>query len=195
MKRKRAIFLGVVVVAIGLMSLHLLGGEALAGEADSSMRGTYDMVMRILNFLILAFVLVKFAKKPLMGFLRGEKEKLAREIQLLEEEKEKTVAKVNATLTELENSKALLADLKERIISQGEKEKQAIIENARQQGQILLEGSKAKTEWMFQTAKNAFQSELVDGAMALAMEKLPKVITVEDNQRMVNEYLTNPAIQ
>ena len=41
----------------------------------------YDLVLRYFNFGIIVFVFIKYAKTPLMDFLRGQKEELARDLK------------------------------------------------------------------------------------------------------------------
>lgn len=159
-----------------------------AGKAD--WRATYDLVMRWVNFAILAFVIVKFGGPPLMNFLRNRKEELAREIRQMEEERDQVEAKIQETLKTLDESEAHFKELKERIIRQGEKRKQDIIDEARQQSQIMLEMAKQKLQNRIVTVKENFRSELVDKAIEIALKRLPEEMTEEDNQRFIQDYLS-----
>ena len=84
---------------------------------------TFDVVMIWLNFGIFAFLLVKFLKAPLINFLRGRKDELAREINQLEEKREQISLKINETQQLFEKSEALFEDIKAKIITQGEAKK------------------------------------------------------------------------
>lgn len=160
-------------------------------EASGGWRGTWDEVMLWLNFAILAFVIIKFGRKPIMDFLQGQKKVVADEIRQIEDEKEKVTAKIKETLKELEESEIRFAEVKQRIIEQGEKRKAEIIENARRESQIMLETAKQKIDSHLIHAKSKFRSDLIDDAVALAMERLPKEITQEDSQRFVNQYFSD----
>lgn len=182
--------LGICFLAIAIAaSLHLLGNEAMAAGDTGNWRNTYDLVMRWINFGILAFVLVKFGKKPLKDFLHGQRDELEREIKKIEEEKESITDKIKEIKKLLDESDIRLGKLKERIIAQGEKEKQKIIENAMAQGNIMLEGAKIKIVHRLKQAKNTFRLELIDAACALVIEKLPDEITDKDNQKFIDIYL------
>lgn len=89
---------------------------------------------------IIVFIIIKYAKTPLMNFLRGQKEALAQEIKRLEDEKE---------------------DAKQRINTH------------------------------FLQAKRAFRAELIDKATDLALERLPREITPEDNEKFTREFITS----
>ena len=177
-------------IIAGILSLHFLGHEAFASEKASSWRPIYDLILRWINFGIIVFLLVKYAKTPLMNFLRGQKEKLAREIKRLENKKQGISANIEETLKTIDESEVRFAELKERIVRQGEKKKEVIIQTAQKQSKMMLEDGKRRIDTHFIQAKNKFRAELIDRAIDLAMERLPKEITAEDNEKLTIEYLT-----
>lgn len=174
-----------------LLGIHLLGTEALAAENSSNWRPTFDLVMRWLNFGIIVFVLLKYARRPIMDFLLSRREEVAQEIEKIEEKKEEANRKIQDALKMLDESEVRFAKLKERIIQEGETKKQKLIDEAQQESKILLESTIKKTENQLLDAKKAFQSELVDMAISLALQRLPDEITTEDNQRFTNQFLAN----
>jgi F-type H+-transporting ATPase subunit b len=172
-----------------VLSLHFLGHDALAAEKSSSWRPTYDIILRWINFGIIVFVIVKYGKTPIMNFLRGQKDKLAQEINRLENEKEDVKAKIKETLKAVDESEVRFAKLKDRIIQQGEKKKTEIIESAQNQSKMMLEDAKRRIDTHFLQAKNEFRAELIDRAMDMAMERLPKEMTPEDNDKFTRLFL------
>ena len=177
-------------IIAGILSLHFLGHEAFAAEKAGSWRPIYDLILRWINFGIIVFLLVKYAKTPLMNFLRGQKEKLAREIKRLENKKQGISANIEETLKTIDESEVRFAELKERIVRQGEKKKEVIIQTAQKQSKMMLEDGKRRIDTHFIQAKNKFRAELIDRAIDLAMERLPKEITAEDNEKLTIEYLS-----
>jgi F-type H+-transporting ATPase subunit b len=172
-----------------VLSLHFLGHDALAAEKTSGWRPMYDLILRWLNFGIIAFVIVKYGKTPIMNFLRGQKDKLAQEINRLENEKEDAKAKIKETLKAVDESEIRFSELKDRIIQQGEKKKLEIIESAQNQSKMMLEDAKRRVDTHFLLAKNEFRAELIDRAMDMAMERLPKEITPDDNDKFTRLFL------
>ena len=81
-------------LSAAVVLIILIVPGALAADQNGGWRPTYDLVMRWLNFVILALVLIKFARRPLADFLTGKKEEIARDIQRMEEEKEQAALKV-----------------------------------------------------------------------------------------------------
>ena len=172
-----------------VLSLHLLGHDALAAETSGGWRPMYDLILRWINFGIIVFVIVKYAKTPIMNFLRGQKDKLAQEIHQLENEKDDAKAKIKETLKAVDESEVRFSELKDRIIQQGEKQKAKIIESAQNQSKIMLEDAKRRVDTHFLNAKNEFKAELIDKAINMAMEQLPKEITPEDNDKFTHLFL------
>jgi F-type H+-transporting ATPase subunit b len=185
-----SLFCWIITIAIGL---HLFGATALAAEEAGTWRATFDLVMRWVNFAILAVILVKYAKTPLKNFLGGKREEIARQINKIEQEKETAKQKIKDTLKVLEDSKIRFAKMKQRISEDGEKKKQKIIEEARQESQILMESARRKIDNQFLEAHKALKSELAEMAINLAVERLPAEITEEDNQKWVNVFLASIA--
>jgi len=173
--------------------LHLSSFEALAADGANDWRPMFDLVMRWVNFLILAFLLIKFSRLPLKSFLAGKKEEIASKIEELESDKAKMLLKIDASHQQLENSKERLAQLKKTIVARGEKNKIKIIEDAERESKILLESAKQKIESRISDAREVIKLELVDEAIALAIQKLPQTITDQDNQKFINTFLESAA--
>jgi len=176
-------------VTVLMLSLHLLGCEAFAAEKTSSWRGTYDLIMRWVNFGIIVFVLNKYAKGPIINFLQGRKEKVAKEIKILEDKRDDTVAQIKETRKAVDESEIRFADLKERIIQQGDRKKAEIIESARQQSRIMIDDAHRRVNSHILEARNAVKAELVDFAIDFAMQRLPQEITDADNAKFTDEFM------
>ena len=177
-------------VAACALGFLLATSEVFAAENASNWRSTYDLVLMWVNFGIIVFIIVKYARKPLVNFLKGQKEEVDRKIDEIEEEKEKSQAEIRAANNKLDESKTRLKKLQERILLEGERRKKEIIDDARVESRILLQEAQRKIDDQIFQAKKAIQAELVDMAISLASQKLPAEITNADNQRFVDEYLT-----
>ena len=170
-------------------SLHLTALNALASETGGNWRATYDTVMIWLNFGIFAFLLVKYLKTPLINFLRGRQDELAREISRLEEKRAQISLKINETQQLFEKSEVHYENIKAKIITQGEEEKRELIEGARQESRLMIEQTNVRIENHIIQAKNKFKAEMIDMAISLAMKRLPAEITKADHQRLLDRYI------
>ncbi len=189
MNRTKTITCAGGLLLAATVCLLLSATNAVAGENPTHWRPIYDLVMRWINFLILAFIIVKFGKAPLMNFLRGQQEAYEEEIGQLEKEKDDALVKVKKTQTMLAESNAHFAVITERIVAEGEKKKQAIIDEAGEESRLMIEGAKRKIGSQLDRAKEQFREELVDSAVALAIERLVGEFTKEDNEKSIRRYV------
>jgi len=185
MKRFNSIFLYSLWVAAVVLTV---GSDVLAADGGGG-RASYDLALRWINFVVLAVLIFKFAKAPLLSFLSGQKEKLSREIEKKTEEKEAAEAEVKEILTALNEAETRFSGIKNRIVEQGEKRKKTLIEDGRDQSRQLIADAKKRAEGQILQAKQQLKFEIVDAAVDLAMQKLPSEITAEDNHRLLEQYL------
>ncbi|MGD2149684.1 MAG: ATP synthase F0 subunit B [Desulfobacterales bacterium] len=191
MKRINKIVRLCCFIIAGAASSHFLGLDALASEGSGGWRPIYDEILLWINFGIIAFVFVKYGKTPLMNFLRGQKEKVAKDIERVEQKKEEAVNRIKEIQKVLDEKDARFAIIKDRIVRQGERKKQEIVESAHQQSQMMLNDAKRRIDSQFVQAKSAFRAELIDAAIELAMQRLPLEITDEDNDKFLDQYLAS----
>ena len=193
MRRNNPIaFLGCFLIAV--FAVLLLGGtDAMAAETASGWRSTFDLVMRWVNFVIIAFVLVKFGRKPIKDFLSDRREKIEQQIEKYEHQKEVAIEKIEEATQMLKDSTARFEKIKKRIVEDGEKKKQQIIEEARQESKILLAGTRQKIEYQIVEARNLIRSEMIESAIAQAEQRLPEVITAVDEQKLIDNFMESTA--
>jgi F-type H+-transporting ATPase subunit b len=193
MRRNNPIaFFGCFLIAV--FAVLLFGvTDAMAAETTSSWRSTFDLVMRWVNFVIIAFILVKFGRKPIKDFLSNRREKIDQQIKKYEQQKEAAEEKIKEANQMLKDSAARFEKIKTRIIEDGEKKKQQIIEDARQESMILLAGTRQKIEYQIVEAKNLIRSEMIESAIALAEKRLPEEITAVDEQKLIDHFMESTA--
>jgi F-type H+-transporting ATPase subunit b len=180
--------------SIAVITVLLLGStDALAAETTKNWRSTFDVVMRWLNFAIIAFVLVKFGRKPIKDFFANRRQEIDHQIKKYEQQKEAAEEKIAEATQMLNNSIARFEKIKMRIVEDGEKKKQQIIEGARQESRILLEGTKQRIENQIVGAGNLIRSELIESAIALAEKRLPEEITAVDEQKLLDHFMESAA--
>jgi F-type H+-transporting ATPase subunit b len=177
-----------MLLPILLFLLVMLPGIAVA--AGPSWRPTYDLVMRWVNFFILAGIIFKYGREPLKNFLAQQKEDVLKEIDTLEAEKERILGEIRSADQHVEENRQKLANTKERLIAQGESQKQRIIEQAQNQSTIMIDEARKKMENRILQAKEKLKMELADLAFDQALKQLPQVITDADNQHFFDAFMS-----
>ena len=105
------------LICLAIFAVLLAVDPALAATAEEipTWRVWWDHIWRILNFLILAFFLVKMAKEPLKNFLAGQREKVARDFEKMEKAKEQAIAERQELEAKIENLADELARYEEQL--------------------------------------------------------------------------------
>lgn len=178
-------------IIVGLAVMFFFICPAAAADETTNWRPTYDMIMMWVNFSILAGVLYKFMKNPLMDFIQGKKYEMEKEIQKAEELKKQAEEKILEAKKMLEEGKDRFNIIKERIIVQGEKRKEQLIEEAEVHCNYMLIEAKRRVDNQIVRAKEKYRAELVDTAFDIVLERLPKEITEEDSEKLVQNYIEN----
>jgi F-type H+-transporting ATPase subunit b len=193
MKRNNPIAFFACFLIVVFAMLISSSPDALAAETTNNWRSVFDLVMRWVNFVIIAFVLVKFGRKPIKDFFSNRREKIDQQIKKYEQQKEAATEKIEEANQMLKDSMARFEKIKTRIIEEGEKKKLQIIEDARQESMILLAGTRQKIENQILEARNLIRSELIDSAIALAEKRLPEEITAVDEQKLIDHFMESTA--
>lgn len=160
-----------------------------AAEAAADWRPLYDLVMRYINFIILAFLIIKYARKPLVNFFKEKSQDVKKEIKEIEAEKEKIRLQVKALQESRAQGKERLEQLKERIISQGRARRQDIVDDAKLESKLLLENTQRKIENQLLKARHTLRTEMIDLAFDKAEARLPEAVTEKDSRRFIQHYL------
>lgn len=177
------------ILLAGLAGLHLSAAGSWAAEGEASWRATYDLVMMWVNFAILAFLLVKYARTPLLNLLKGEADKAAAGLTQAHANKERVAQQVEDTLKALENARERTRDIQEKILAEGARQRQRIIDSAEHESRLLLDRTRQKIDTQIVEARLRIRSELIDRAVALALERLPAEITPEEQARLVERFV------
>jgi len=193
MRHPKAIILKWCCLGTGaaLIALFLSGSDALAAENAENWRTTYDLVMRWVNFAIIAILLVKFAKTPIKNFLSDRKGQIEKTIKAYEQQKEAVQEKIAESQKMLADSLERFDKIRQTIVEGGERRKQEIIEDAQRESQMLLEATKHKIEHQIREARDAIRAEMIESAIALAEKRLPAEITAADQQKLTDLFLAS----
>lgn len=187
---RRGLFIPILFA--GLVAGHFLYfvPDAFGSEGISTGRKVWDNVMLFVNFGILVFFFIKFARKPLMNFLQGTRGKIAEELDRINGDKEERKAGRDAEAERLEGIHAHLDEIRASILEMGEREKNKIIEEARISAEKMIQDARDYAAYRQEMAKKALSDEMVDMAMALVEEKIAQGITDKDNDHLINEFVT-----
>lgn len=168
--------------------VFFLSFDANAVEEMPKGRKIWDNIMIWVNFGILVFLFLKFGKKPLMNFLFGERNKIKDMLHQVDDSVKKARALMDAEYEKVKDIDRQLESIKEEIIALGKIEKETIIESAKTTAAQMIEDAKRQTEYRLVTAKKKFSAEMLEMAVSIAVEKLKKEVSPEDNDRFIDQF-------
>jgi len=187
-KRLRFLLVSVLVITVvGCLALTALAAEAEQGP--SSFKKIWMYSWRFLNFLILAYFLVRLLKKPLSNFFQESARVIREQLQGTEQACQEAEQELQEMENRLEALDQEIQKLQGVIGEHGQRERDKIIANARQTAEQMLEKAKLEAAYSAQEAKNQLRLEVIDEAVRMAAESIRKAIASGDQERLVNEYL------
>lgn len=163
--------------------------NAWAADGFEFTRETYDLLMRWVNFLILAGLIIKYARRPIANFLKEKKEEVAAAIKKLENQKKAIQEKLQESQQQLTASEEHLVTIKNKIIAEGENRKAQIIADAQKESRVMLETAQLRIEHQIREMHFRLKSELIDTATQMAISKLPGVLTSADHDRLIGQWM------
>jgi len=178
----------VLIIAAGLSAV---AGQAWAAGSFEFTRETYDLIMRYVNFAILAGLIIKYARRPIISFLKDKRAEVRQTIQDLEEKKRAIEKRIEETQRELEAGQDRLALIKKRIVADGKRRKEELIAGAKEESSVLIQSAKHSIDAIIRDAGVRIRSDLVDMAADIALEKIPTIITAQDHERFVQNWLNS----
>ena len=183
------------ILSAAALILLTVAGVALAssgGEGhEVAVKGwVIEDTYKVMNFVVLAAALFFIAKKPVKEFFSSRTTGIQEELEGLELKKaeaEKTLAGYAEKIAALDQeAERIVADY----VAQGEAAKERILAEAETQAVKLEEMAKRNIEQEFKTAKDQLREEIAEKALAQAEVIVKKSISAEDQNRLVDDYLT-----
>ena len=187
-KRLRFLLVSVLVITVvGCLALTALAAETEQGP--SSFKKIWMLSWRLLNFLILAYLMVRLLKKPLSSFFQESARVIREQLQGTEQACQEAEQELQEMENRLEALDQEIQKLQGVIGEHGQRERDKIIANGRQAAEQMLEKAKLEAAYSAQQAKNQLRLEVIDEAVRMAAESIRKAIASGDQERLVNEYL------
>jgi len=179
------LFLGVVNCTVFDCPYAFGAGELSPG------RRLWDNVMLWVNFGILVFLFLRYAKKPLMDYLRGIRQDIEKHMNTLNGDYDNVKSAMDEESNRLKGIDQRLAEIRETVLGIGRREKEKIIEQGKIAAEKMIQDAKAYSSYKMAMAKKALSDELIDLAISMAEGNLAKGISEGDNEKLINGFLTD----
>ena len=177
--------MAVVAAAVLLFVEPLYAADTVFGIP----REQWDLAWKIINFLALIYLVVKYGKGPLTNFLRSCREQVETKLGDLESEEGDLSTQEAEQEEQLANIDERIGTIKDVYHRIGEDQKQAILQQAEEMRRRILEDAEKAAENEFRKAATLFRHEVVEMAVELAEKRIREKLTSKDHQTLVDNYL------
>ena len=180
---------------------HAAETAAVHGEAAAEHGGAHtkvdslspaklkDLGFRVMNFLVLLIILVKFGAKPIADSLGDRRKQIRVEIEDLEAKKvqaEKDYKEFSAKLESVEKDVDTIVD---KAVAQAEIEKVRILEAAEQSADDIKRAAEAVIFNEVVAAKRDLKNSVTEQAAVMAEELIVKNLKADDQVKIIEDYL------
>ncbi len=143
----------------------------------------------IVNFAILAFLLAKFAWKPVIRALEARERKIANDVQSAQQAKDEAQKIKEELQTHLDDISRQSAAKLQEASALGESERQRILQEAKDSAQNLVEQAHRQITAQTQKALDAARKDIVDLTMLAVKKVIGKEPDAKAGSRLVEDLL------
>ncbi len=181
----------IMYAASSLAGIFLFAAVAFAQEeAEEPMTFMGDWLPRLVNFAIIAGVLVYFTRKPIRDFFKSRTEQIAKAMQESKEARDRAVAALTDMERKIKELEAETARMVADAQARGEKDRQAIVAEGKKVVEDIQAQVKESIDIEVQKAKSALAIEASLLSIDLAEGKIKDKIAAQDHERIVKEYIS-----
>jgi F-type H+-transporting ATPase subunit b len=168
---------------------YAASGEGQAVSNSLSKEKLMDLFWRVINFIALMIILVKFGAKPI-GFALGNRQKQVKEeLDDLEQRRDNAEKQYREFETKLSTVEKDIDSIVDKAVAQAEIEKAKIIEKAEKAVDDLKRSAELAVQNEIVEARRVLKDEIAEQAAAMAEELIVKNLTPEDQVKIIENYL------
>ena len=168
----------------------LLPGVALAAEGAGS-SPVYDLLLKFVNFGILAGILFYFLRKPVSQSLADRREDIRRELEDARQAKDAAEAKLKEYQERVSNLEQDVRRIQEDFRAEGQRQRERIVAEAVNAVEAMRRQTETAGANEVKRALDELRAEAADLAVQLAEEMLAKAYTAEDQRKAVKLTIEN----
>jgi F-type H+-transporting ATPase subunit b len=148
-----------------------------------------DWLPRLVNFAIIAAVVVYFGRKPVRDFFANRSAEIAKAIRESHDARERAVAALTDLERKIKEMEAETGRMVADAQARGEKDKKELVEEGKKVVQDVQAQVKQGIESELHKAKAELAAEASLLALDLAEGKIKQKINSQDHERIVKEYI------
>ncbi|MDQ0214135.1 F-type H+-transporting ATPase subunit b [Oikeobacillus pervagus] len=148
-----------------------------------------DILFQLVMFIVLLLLIKKFAWGPLMGMMKQREDHIANEIDSAEKSRIEANKLLEETRAELKQARQDAQAMMENARKQGEEQKDQIIAAARSEAERLKESAKVEIDHQKEQAMAALREQVASLSVLIASKVIEKELNAADQEKLINEYI------
>ena len=148
-----------------------------------------DMLVQLFFFILLLFLVGKFAWGPVMNMMKKREEYVASEIEAAESSRLEAEKAAKEATEQLKQTKLEAQKIIEDAKSAGVKQEQDIIEAARQEAERIKKSAQQDIQNEKEKALQALQDQVASLSVLIASKVIEKELSAQDQEKLINEYI------
>ena len=180
-----------IILLVGVFWFFAPDAEVLAAEELSPGRRLWDNILLFINFGILIFFFIKYARKPLIDYLRGAQKDVESGLKKVETQLSEATSLRDTELDKLRNIQEHIDEVRENILALGRFEKEKHIEEGKIAAENMIQHAKNYAHHRIQEARKVVADEMIDRAFSTVEKVLVKEFSPKDNENIVNQFLND----
>lgn len=181
------------LLSLSLASPRLAAAAEEAGKPNLLMPHGGLMFWTLAIFLVLLFILSKFAFKPLLAAVDARERALQEMVEGAKRDREEAARLLAEHRAQLDGARAEAQKLIAEGRATGEKMKQDMLEETRREQQGMLERARREIGQERDLAIVQLRREAVDLAIAGASKVIERNLDSQSNRKLVDEFLADVA--
>jgi len=160
-----------------------------AAEGEHHAPSINDIWFPLVNFIIYAFIIVKFAFPLIRDFLKTRREEVVAKIAQASAKKQAAEALVREYRSKLAGLGKEVQALQAALRQEGEREKSRLISDALATAVKIKEDANFLSDQELRTARQKLREEMANAAEATARQLIERNISAADQNRLVDDFV------
>lgn len=148
-----------------------------------------DTIVMLVFFILLVYLVSKFAWGPVMDMMKKREEHVASEIDAAEKSRAEAEKASKEALEQLTQTKQEAQQIIEDAKNAGVKQEQDIIASARQEAERIKLAAQEEIQNEKEKALQALQDQVASLSVLIASKVIEKEISAQDQEELIEQYI------
>lgn len=148
-----------------------------------------DMLVMLFFFIILIYLVGKFAWGPVMDMMKKREDYIANEIEQAEKNRAEAEKASKEAIERLRQTKQEAQKIIEDARTAGLKQEQDIIEAAKKEAERIKQAAQEEIQNEKEKAIQALQDQVASLSVLIASKVIEKEISAQDQEKLIEEYI------